>query len=208
MKWFLLLTLSCLLFVSADCSGYLQYHYTRRPVNNGECRIIPVYVDQSFTTQQKLSIADGIASWNYALNNYMRLEAIWSFDMGITDINHIQDNGGIAILAIDSSNSIVPITADDVLVQAFTTTYRAFPNTHYIYMIVDRLRSTKTRFVDAIRHEIGHGLLASHIYDHPSIMNDPYVEEYAHCIDQYALHEVAIKNHLDETKLNYCSYEQ
>lgn len=176
-------------------------------MNRGECRIIPVYIDEAFGEQDKISIADGLASWNYALNNYICLKPTWSFDMSIIDINHIQDNGGIAILRIESGNTIIPLS-DNGTVMAFTITYRSFPKTHYIYMIEDRLRGTNIQFSDTTRHEIGHSMGNDHINDHPSIMNDPYVEEYAHCIDKYALHEVAIKNVLDETKLNYCSYEQ
>lgn len=201
----LLLSFLFVLLVLANCVGVVHYQYTRKPINNSECKVIPVYIDKSFSEKDRIDIDDAIAAWNYALNNYIRLGVQETyFDMEPSILKNIIDhNNGIIFLKINSSSQIIPITKHGEVVDAFTDAIGG----HFIYMIDDRLRYTPVRFVNAAKHETGHILGASHINNKPSLMNNPYVERYSMCIDEGTIIEVAKYYNLNPNLLNYCVYD-
>jgi hypothetical protein len=193
-----------LVLFATNCSGYITYTYTHRPENIGVCYTIPVFIDKNFGNADKVEIYNAVQSVNYSLNGYIKLDIQQtSFDMEPSILQKvIQDDNGIIILKIESDNPIIPNPDPERITAAFTD-----PSKHFIYLIEDRLRSSESRFVDATRHELMHGLYADHVNDHPSMMNNPYVKEYAKCVDYYTMIQVAKHYNLNPSLLNYCTYD-
>lgn len=186
-----------------SCAGSLaHFSYTRIPINSNINKVIQVYIDQDFSTDDRLAIDNALNDWNYALNNYIHFQVVSiDFDMNPTDIKNITDDGGLGFLKIDSHSPFIPpSTTGRVL--AFTDRIGG----HFVFVIRDRLKS-ELLLEDSVRHEIGHALGSVHSVGDRSLMSPRISKDYDQCIDQETMIKVAYANGLDSSKLNYCVYE-
>lgn len=199
--------LACLLMIFCiGCSGHHSYHYTNLPPNTSTIEIIPVYIDVRFGQADRIAIDNSLNAWNYALNNYIKLEVIsYTFDMDPNDIKAALSNNGILIMRINSHNPIIPPSTDEnTMVLAFVDRVGG----NLFYVVRDRI--TNDQLQQITLHELGHimGCCSSqnhHLYD-TSLMNKFYNSEYMRCIDKATIIEVAAFRKLDPTKLNYCVF--
>ena len=195
-KW--LLIIICFL-ISCSTSSY---HYTHTPINTAQPKIIPVYIDTTFSRDQKAAIYKVVGEWNVVLNGYVKLDIVSSsFDMDEANLYTITTTRSITILNIDSRSNIIPPAArEGEVIDAFCYMER------WIYMISDRM-DDMTKFSGVLRHEISHALRGNHIprAKHLSLMNPIYSDEGNACIDYWTIEEVAKENSLDPQKLNYCT---
>ena len=198
MKLLFLLVLT-LLFVGCYAS-LPHYTYTRNPASEATGRIIDVYLDTTFSTEDKLSIDNALSDWNYALNNYIRFQVVsTTFDMEPSDIIKIGQSHALVILKINRNSSLIP-PAKVGRVMAFT-----YPNGP-IYIIRDRFDDQK-ELEEVVRHETGHYLGSPHSPRWDVLMSVVFTRDYEQCVDYDAIVRVAKAWRLPINRLNYCSYE-
>jgi len=160
-----------------------------------------VYIDEDFSTSDKVSIDNALNDWNYALNNYIRFQVVsTTFDMAPDDIKHIRETSSLVVLKIDSSSTFIPVSKPGTTVMAFTTAQRL------VYVIRDRF-DDQQQLEEVIRHEVGHSLGSTHSVRYDVLMSVVFTRSYEQCVDRDAVERVAKAWRLNVNQLNYCSYE-
>jgi hypothetical protein len=190
--WRLALLICLGLLVGCYHAGYQYTRLTPAPVSWG---IIPVYIDQNFTAQEKTQVANAVMQWNYVLNNYIQLQ-ITSFDTKFDDDKEVQirQEHGFMIEKISWKQACdLKECNDDVL--AF-----AERGGNIIHVISGRAENEKLSGV--MMHEMGHLFGARHVPD--TLMDAQYDPLTFQCVDQTTERQVARRQGLDPNKLNYC----
>jgi predicted Zn-dependent protease len=168
-------------------------------------RVIPVWIDNNFGQADLLSIQDALDQWSFALNGYLvfRVEST-HFDMQIEPMQAAQDGKAWLILKIARNNRLTKYHDDKQpfghIALAFTD--RIGGNT--LYLVRDRLDNDQVRGI--MMHEMGHLLGAEHHMGDGILMNPQYNSNNAQCVDYDTLKQVALYQHLEISKLNYCQY--
>jgi len=208
MLYLLLLTLS---IVSLNCS-YIQYKYTY--TNNGAFvgstkRNIPIYIDKTFSTTDKLAIDNAISQWNYALNGQIKLRVVnYNFDMEPTLIMQSRRGQGWLILKVNSDNYAIP---DDVpykqckLIKGCVSTLAWADRVggSVIKVIRDRISADAVETITL--HEMGPLLSLTHNEaDLESLMYPRYGKLRYLCIDYDSVMRVANAYGLNLSLMNYC----
>jgi hypothetical protein len=190
----------CFLFVisafgcGAQPPGY--YWAVTTPANNVG-RVIPIWVDNNFSEQDKLTLSDAINQWNYVLNGQITLDIVDThFDMEDNKIKEAGNKGGWLFLKIDHNNPFIPSTGPDLVTLAFADQIGG----HTIFFVQDVMG--QNRLPGVALHEIGHLLGAEH--DSSGLMFPRYSAHGFSCVDELAMKEVAEFFHLDASRMNYC----
>lgn len=208
-KWWLLWVSISLLIVS--CLAYApppKFYYTQHvPVEMPE-RIIPVYIENTFSETDRLEMQQAIDQWNEALNGHVKIIiAETDFQMATYQIKEAKQNNGWLFLKIRQGNPLIPS-------QSFSSPDQ--PQS-FILAFTNRIGGDEAWFVrDAMPdeymmygvtlHEIGHLLGANH--DGRYLMAPHYSELDFQCIDEGTMKQVSNNINVPIESLNYCLYER
>jgi len=195
-----LVLLSALLF--AGCAHTPTFTYTKTPSTYiSHKKVLPVYIDGSFSTEDQTAILGVIQEWNQALNGYIVLDVVSrSLDVSVESdqamkmVMSAKNSHGLMIIRIDSTAMFIP--KDD-----WNTDY-AWTTVNETYLIRDRIQDEQVSFI--VRHEIGHYLGWYHSHQLGTLMDEHYNEAIQACIDQVTMQRIADENGLDIGSLNYC----
>lgn len=188
-----------------------KYTYTNSPISTTSItkRYIPIYIDTTFSADDKLAIDNAIAQWNYVLNKQIVLHvATYNFDMEPLLIQKAQQEQGWLFLKVDNDNSTIP---DDLPLQQCIHTRGCKPTLAWtnrvggsvVKVIKDRMNTSDVESV--MLHEIGHLLyLAHNETDKGSLMYPSYSKLGYLCVDRESAMKVAKTYALDVTSINYC----
>lgn len=172
-------------------------------------RVIPIYVDRTFSTQDKLAIDNSINQWNYVLNKQIVLVVItYDFDMEPELIQQAQRDNGFLFLKVDSDNLTIP---DDMPVEqcrhtpgcALTAAWTDRLGGSVLKIVRDRIAAKDVEYI--VLHEIGHLFYLQHVPDSRLLMYETNQHQPV-CIDQDAAYKVAVTYGLDTIHMNYCTY--
>ena len=172
-------------------------------------RFVPIYVDTTFSTGDKLAIDNAVNQWNYVLNKQIILKVVsYNFDMEPELIKRAQLEHGWLFLKVSNDNSTIP---DDLPLQQCLHTPGCKPTLAWadrvggsvVKVVKDRVG---TEYVETVMlHEIGHLLYLSHNEsDTNSLMYPNYNKLRYLCIDRDSVTKVAARYDLDVTIMNYC----
>ena len=171
------------------------YQYTRLTPAVVSWRIIPVYIDQNFSQQEKIEVANAVMQWNYVLNNYIQLRII-SFDTKFDEDkeDQVRKEKGFMIEKVSWKQACdLDECNDDILAFA-----RLRGDT--IYVINRRAEGEKLKGV--ILHEMGHLMNCVHVKD--TLMDPHYNQTDFQCVDKTTEIQAARYLGLDSNRLNYC----
>lgn len=169
-----------------------NYHHVSVPI-----RVVPIYIDKDFDSNDLESISKAIKQWNYVLNGYIELEVMTTqFNMSPLVIKEAQAGNGWIILKINHDSKLV----HDNVPGRVTLAYCDEVGGYLMYIIRDRLEADDIYYITM--HELGHLLGADHTVD--GLMYFTYDKEKYRCIDYRAVVEVARHNFLVADRMNYC----
>ena len=175
-----------------------HYFYVSNPSVIVHQKNIGIWIDATFSFQDKNIIVHDIEEWNYVLNGEIVLKVVdTNFNMEDNKIDEAGATGGWIILKIDRYNSMIPKSQDGYVTLAFTDAIAG----HLMFVVRDQMISN-TMMQGVILHEMGHLLGAQH--DQSGLMLPNYSEVGFHCVDEDAMKEVAEYWHLDSDHLNFC----
>jgi hypothetical protein len=102
----------CLLTTGCGLIQHRPIYTARKPSEVIPKLTIPVYIDKTFSSDDKTSIDNAINQWNYVLNDQMSLRVVsYDFDMEPNILLEAQAKRVFLILKVDSDNYAIP---DDV----------------------------------------------------------------------------------------------
>ncbi len=181
------------LFISSCAS--ISYQYTLKPVAPYTVRVIPIWIDKTFSNNDKLAIDDAINNWNLVLNGSIRLQPVsYEFDMEPDDIMKAIRERGLLVMKVMSDNSMV-----DKDTRAWVNELGGFK----LYVVKDRV---PTQIMTGIMmHELGHVLGASHV-EGDSLMFKHYDPKKFACIDFATVKQVSDYQKIRLDHLNHCVY--
>jgi hypothetical protein len=205
----LLLTLA---IFGMNCN-YIQYKYTyttnMAPLTTVTKRFVPIYVDKTFSTDDKLAIDNAVNQWNYVLNKQIILKVVsYDFDMEPELIKKAQLEHGWLFLKVNNDNLTIP---DDLPLQQCLHTVGCKPTLAWsdrvggsvVKVVKDRVSTEHMETV--MLHEIGHLLYLAHDKDDiNSLMYPNYNKLRYLCVDHNSVVKVATYYNLDITTMNYC----
>lgn len=187
----ILILLSALLV--SNCAS-TSFQYTLKPVAPYTARVIPIWIDKTFSSNDKLAIDDAINSWNLVLNGSIRLQPVtYEFDMEPDDIMRAIRERGLLVMKVTSDNSMV-----DKDTRAWVNELGGFK----LYVVKDRVSTEMMSGV--MMHEIGHALGASH--REAGLMFQHYRKEMYSCIDFATVKQVSDYQKIRLDYLNHCVY--
>lgn len=203
MRLFFLFLLS-LFILSCSPSSY-QYHSLSPEKNPQGWRELPIYVDATFSHEEKNVIRNVIMEWNHVLNGNMEIKLeTWNFRLESKEGQRIKEiidttDEGIMLLSVKHDDPILgQMQADDTL--AFVD--RLGNRAHYLVVIDDRIGRRNLHKI--LLHEFGHALGAMHVSARSLMF--PYVGwMQRNCVDKITMLQVANYHHFDPAYLNYCS---
>jgi len=159
-----------------------------------------MYVDKSFSDNDRTSIDNAIGQWNYCMNNYVRLNVVtYYFDMTPSQIHDALKDKGILVMKIDSTTTFLPKTKESETILAYADEVAG----HKLFVIRDRMNVENVEGL--ILHELGHLLGAMH--DNNSyLMQEHYYKDDFQCIDKRSALAVARYQNIPENRVNYCTH--
>lgn len=202
MRWlFCLLVLLCVVNL-AGCTGQ-SYHYTQVPHDRHQVlRVIPVYVDELFSGEDKIVVDNALKEWNYALNGYVVFSVkTYHFDMQPEQIREAFLDDGLLLMEVKEGNPIIPDDGFRFRTLGWVDNIEG----HKLWLVRDRIGS-RERLRGVLLHELGHILGAVHIENHPSIMQPAYSLDNYNCLDQWTMQQMARRWHIPFEDLSYCYY--
>lgn len=204
---FLILSLS--VFLISCATGHLgMYHYTHAPLYSQEMPTYPVYVDKDFGEADRLSIAEALDQWNYALNGHAKFVIVSdTFDMEPEILQRVVSGSAFVILKVSGDNPIVA-RSDEVVEEhehkgshSYSLGFTVAIGNHTIYLVRDRIKENKM-VKGIVMHEVGHALGAEHVGD--GLMFPGYDAERYQCVDYQTVKAVAEYHNWKVDTLNYC----
>lgn len=185
-----------------------KYHRVEPEVNNIHFKIIPIYIDKSFNSEELTTITAVVNEWNYVLNHTMRLEIDRRFiDHNDSDaIDQLKEkikiaDEGIMIVGVDHDHELVSDVIED---SDGTLAYVNDVGLRANFMAVIRDRIGHRNLHKILLHEFGHALGGRHV-ETMSLMY-PYVNHLqTDCVDKITAAQVATYHGLTLRYLNYCS---
>ncbi len=172
------------------------YRYSQVPAAGYTLRVKPIWIDNTFSTNDKLAIDDAISQWNYVLNGTIVLQVMsYDFDMEIESIASAVNNHGLLIMKITSDNPMV----DGPKTAAWVNELGGYK----LYVIKDRVPGDMVKGV--MLHELGHALGARH-QDGNTLMFEKYDAKKFTCIDYATVKQVSSYQMIQLDHLNYCIY--
>lgn len=201
------LVVGLLILIGCMRAPVKQFHYVSVPgYSVAPLKVYKVWVDKTFSSEDRASILDAINQWNYSLNGYVLIVVeSYDFDMEMDVIRTVMRGGGWIVLKIESSSPLVgakdgpPVGGKQYYTLAWVNKIGGYK----MYMVRDRVC---TECVTGVAlHEIGHLLGSEH--DDVLLMQPHYNWAEYRCVDYAAVKRVAAYQHLDVGRLNYCKYE-
>lgn len=201
------LVVGLLILIGCMRAPVKRFHYVSVPGYSVlPLRVYHVWVDKTFSVEDRRCILDAVNQWNYSLNGYVKIEVeSYSFDMEVSIIERVMRGDGWIVLKIESRNPLV-VARDGAPVRGVQYYTLAWVNKiggYKMYMVRDRI--CQECVTGVALHEIGHLLGAEH--DSVLLMQPHYNGAEYRCVDYLAVKRVAVYQHLDVSKLNYCKYE-
>lgn len=172
------------------------FKYTQFPVAENMYKTKSVWIDKTFSNQDKLDIDNAINQWNYVLNGTMKLIPVsYEFDMEPEIIHQAINEHGLLVLKIYSSSHMIP----------HNNTLAWVNGLGGITLYVVKNRVPHEMMTPVMLHEIGHVLGADH-QDGFTLMNPQFDEDKYSCIDYETVKQVSLYNFIPVAYLNYCLY--
>lgn len=190
-------------FVFSACITTRVSNYTQTLPSPYTTIYKDVYIDTSFSDDDKTEIETALNKWNYALNRSIYFN-IRNSDSTITinDIKYVNDIKGVLIIRVDSSCTFKPEDTTDKYGVHRILGWANSIGGNKIFLVRDRISQTDVSLI--VMHELGHILGAEHI-NYKSLMYSQYTPDYYKCIDQATIKAVADYNKIDTKYLNYCT---
>ena len=180
-----------------SCIGTTNYVYTKKHTIAYNTEHTPVYVDETFSAADKISIKKALDEWNYALNGY-REYYIQSNDFGM-EPNVLSNDDALIILNVPKGSPIDDAAPEDVL--AFVPKL----GEHTIFILNNRIKKRNLQII--VMHEIGHTMKIPHTKMMGSLMTPNYSMQ-AGCIDRATLEKLTeVSSKYNWKKMNYCYSE-
>lgn len=203
---FALLLLGSLVFGCA--SGHLGvYHYTHTAPYSQVMPTYPVYIDKDFGEADRMSIAEALDQWNYALNGHAKFIIVSdTFDMEPEVLSRVTGGDAFAILKVTGSNPIVARSDEIVeehehLGHSYSLGFTPSLGSHTIYLVRDRIKDN-SMVKGIVMHEVGHALGSEHVGD--GLMFPGYDVVRYQCVDYDTIKAVAAYQNWKVDTLNYC----
>lgn len=197
--------------MSIGCASSNQlFKYSNNPVaqNIINKRVVPVYMDKSFTNDERIQILSAIGEWNYALNNSIKM------DVQSTDIDNSKESVSKLLNVIEQTGQgylLLRLTHDDSRLKDIIDPddgTLAFVNSlgnngHLMVVLSDRIGNRDLKTI--VEHEFGHLLGCMHTLA-KSLMYPSYGGGSSYpCIDKISMLQVANYNKIDPRNMNYCA---
>lgn len=205
----------CSLFFSLilnSCVAPVQYKavYTISPyIRNENAPIINIYIDRSFSQNEKLAIDNGINNWNYVLNGQMILKVVdYNVLPSPENIQAIKSSGNIIIIQANETDPNIPKQVNNNDCQKknnclITLAWADSVGGNLIYIIKRRVMADNVEYI--VMHELGHVFHLSHQEDENSLMYRIYTKLGYLCVDFLSAKLVAEQYNLDVNRINYCA---
>lgn len=195
------------LLILAGCSGSKSNTYRSVPPVQEKFNVYQVYVDSSFSLEQKNIIKKAVKEWNGVLNGYITI-SIMTEDLDNKNVRELHDvyyrllgnSSGLMILNLDNDDELAKDSAEGAL--AFVNAIGDGAK----MMVVLRDRVVGRNLHKIILHEFGHAFGAKHI-DNRSLMYPYYGPYQPDCVDILTASQVANYHGFDFKKMNYCGGE-
>ena len=209
---FVLLLLGLLATTNCGSIPYRPTYTNHIPSETNPKLTIPIYIDKTFSSQDKLSIDNAINQWNYVLNGQMSLRvASYDFDMEPNILLEAQYKRAFLILKVDSDNYAIP---DDIYykrcakIKGCTHTLAWCDRVGGSVMKLIRDRMDPEDVQPVLLHEIAHLLSVSHTKNKRSLMFPEYSKTGYLCVDYDTAKQVAATYDLNIERMNYCTHKE
>ncbi len=197
------LLVSLVMFFALDCGHFLvPYHYINNPETAvAPTKVINIWIDKEFSSNDKENMQLGINQWNYALNGYIVLKIVSKdFDMEPSVLNDVVLKGeGWLFLKIDHNSNFIR-DKNEKIALAFVNDIGG----NRIYFVRERFGSDAVQGITM--HEIGHLLGATHSNGY--LMQPTYSWENYRCVDWNAVKQAADFQRLPQDRMNFCAYDK
>lgn len=184
--------------------GYGQYHSAASPEAKQNVRVIPVYIDSSFTKANLKDIKETMDEWNTVFNGQIVFKEYGKFATLEEGLNLYLDaesaSEGLVMFNLSEDSPLLE-GEDFSSVLAFVNRLRG----HMLVVLKDHISTRNLATI--LKHEFGHALGLSHV-NAPSLMIPYYSSYQSMCIDKISVEQAAFMNHLDMKTLSYCSTPQ
>jgi hypothetical protein len=203
MKRILPLLLVTLLIMLGCGTSQWTYKHVSPADHISNAKVIPIYIDSTFSDEHAKAIKDSIAEWNLVLNKQITLKLDSTF-VGLIDgqrrLDEVNRTGlGYVIINLEETSPILSgLVEEGDGTLAFV---RRFDG-HVMVIVGDRIGNRNLKTI--VMHEIGHLLGSFHVNIPGSLMMPYYGNDQADCIDKVTVAQVAGYNHLLLEHLNYC----
>ena len=177
------------------------YEYTNKPAYEGRpIRTISIWIDKDFASYDQRYIAEAVATWNMALNGYIKLKIVnTSLDLENGKVDELETwdrVDGWVFIKIDSDNKFIPKAEKGYQVIGFTERIGG----HRLMLIRDRINYYDV--VGVTMHEMGHLLGSDHVGTR--LMYPIFDTVRGQCIDYDTIVAVAKYQKLSVSDLNFC----
>ena len=174
-----------------------KYKYTQIPPPGYTLRTKPVWVDKTFSPQDKAVIEDAVGQWNHVLNGTVVLKIVsYQFDMEIETLYQASREKGLLIMRVESDNYMVGDPTTGAWVNEL--------GGGRLYVVKDKVSTDMLKGI--MLHELGHVMGASH-QEGNTLMFERYNTLKFTCIDQATVKQVSTYQLINLNHLNYCFYE-
>lgn len=146
-----------------------QYSYVHQAKKVAEKLHLVVYVDDLFTPEEKLVVAQGLQEWTRATNGMITFETKSGWTKA-DDMNDVTDRIGVLLGRCTKSVHIARVTPEDSLVKQIETDVDEQINgfaqgkceSKFILLVMGRIEDDVT-LAQTTTHEMGHILQLAHI---------------------------------------------